>query len=417
MLASLRLTRPVIGWALYDAAVSFLMANGALYLPTWLVVENGIPGWALNAAIAGSTLLSLIIGPALGALADRRQRPVAYLKLASLCMVAVPVGLWVVVAAGTERPLAGWLGLAGLFVIFVAAQLGYVFYSSLLRKLRRVGDFAAASGVGVASSWLGAIIGLMVVLPFVDGYWNPEASGPAASFLPASFGFGIISLIAFALMPNDSQLREKDHPASQSDSAPALWSRITTGGQFGWFLCAFSLFMDAILTVQNNLSVYFEKTNGFGSNEVAVLFMTLFAASAVGGLGSIKILENLPAAALLRSLLPLWVLALLGFGVASGFPANLALLTICGILFGATSNAFRVEFLRFVPGSQSGKYFGVYTSFERTASLLGPAVWAAVIFLSNGSEIYRYRAAMVTMTVFIILSCLALQMMKRSRGD
>ena len=404
--------RHILGWCLFDFAGTFLMANGGLYFASWLVVENGIGDLALNVTFAVSTVAVLVLAPLVGALSDRVRRPVLFLKVSAALMLAVPLMLYAFAHYGVAVQEHRDLYLLGaLLLILSAYQFASVFYNSILKSLTDRATATKVSGWGITANWLGAIVGVLTVLPFVEGMVPGVAAGKAASFLPSALGFALFAGLSFMLMPGDKRL--EDRPHDDQSRALSVLSLIRSGGTLLWFLVAFALFMDAILTIQNNLPIYLERALGFPAGETAVLFLALFGAAAGGGLLSIPLIRAFGALRCLQLTIALWTALLIAMSMTSGWSLYLAWFAAAGLLFGIVTNAARVLFLGLVPAGRAGEYFGVYNAFERTASIIGPLAWGTLVtgFASSGMDV-RYRIALGAMSVFTALALLVLLRIK-----
>ena len=202
-----RLTgRHLIGWCLVDFSCSLLMANGGIYFAAWLVVDNNVPGIWLNLTFILNTVAVLILAPIVGTLADRLQRPILLLGGAASVMFLSTVGLYIVVHVVSAPTRKAVLALVTLWVILCAYQFAMVFYNSILKRLLSHGATTALSGLGVAAGWLGAVIGVLYVLPFVSGLIPFVPGGRGEAFLPSALGFAALMMAAFLLMPSDRDL-------------------------------------------------------------------------------------------------------------------------------------------------------------------------------------------------------------------
>jgi len=64
----------------------------------------------------------------------------------------------------------------------------------------------------------------------------------------------------------------------------------------------------------------------------------------------------------------------------------------------------RAAFLSIIPNGESGKYFGLYSSFERFSTILGPALWLSVASICSELGPSRYRISMLVMGLLVVLS-------------
>jgi len=69
-----------------------------------------------------------------------------------------------------------------------------VFYNALLPDVSPAGRRGLASGVGIGAGYLGNVLGVLLIKPFVD------AGGRSAAFLPAALAFFAFALPCFLLV-------------------------------------------------------------------------------------------------------------------------------------------------------------------------------------------------------------------------
>src|SRR5215213_1247565 len=84
----------VWAWVLYDFANTvFSVSILTVFFPLWVHQQIGHGAWLVNLATAVSALLVFFTVPALGAMADLRQRRVPYLVVLTVVSVLFTAGL------------------------------------------------------------------------------------------------------------------------------------------------------------------------------------------------------------------------------------------------------------------------------------------------------------------------------------
>src|ERR671915_90548 len=156
----------VFSWILYDFSNTiFSVTILSFYFPLWVEEQVGSGGLfsgagLVNSATAVSALFVVLTAPVLGAVADLRQRRVSYLILLTIIAVALTAALDV--AGGVVVGVA----------LFVAADLTYqsalVFYNALLPGVAAGRGAGKISGYGTAAGYVGTILALLVLTPFVS---------------------------------------------------------------------------------------------------------------------------------------------------------------------------------------------------------------------------------------------------------
>jgi UMF1 family MFS transporter len=93
------------------------------------------------------------------------------------------------------------------------------------------------------------------------------------------------------------------------------------------------------------------------------------------------------------------------------------LFAIVGFLFGALGNVMRACFLLLLPPDRIGQYFGLFASFQRFSTLVGPLVWILVALGFHNRGVDAYRASMLSMAVLIGISLFFLKKVDDNSGQ
>ena len=395
-----------LAWYLFAFAGSILVFNGGLYFPQWLIVDNHAADTWYNGSLVFTTLLLLLSAPALGRLSDRRLGRLLFLRITAGAMFAGTVMLF-----GADQFIRShdWrvvTALAGFVLTLYSYQLSLVFHNALLGRVATVETYAKVSANGVASSLLGGIIGIVAVLPFVEGSVFHLSAGRGQAFLPSALMFGLLVLPSLLFMPDEIR-----PSLGVSESLDPLHTRIWRDivavrrqKQLFGFLIAYLIYSDVVLTIEDNASIYLEKVMGFTDSEKAVLYLLLLIGAGLGAWLSAFVCRRMRYDRLLMCILAGWLVSL-GVLIAASNALVFYVMFFCvGMLFGALLNVSRIIYMRLVPADKRGELFGVYSVFERSASVVGPVVWSAPLVLLVGLGTVRYRVSMLLMAVLIGIS-------------
>jgi MFS transporter, UMF1 family len=80
-----------------------------------------------------------------------------------------------------------------------------------------------------------------------------------------------------------------------------------------------------------------------------------------------------------------------------------------GFLFGATWSVTRAVMLHLSPKESLNHAFSYYTLSERFSTFAGPLSWGLITSLMIHQGPIRYRIALISMTVFIIIGIIAVR--------
>ena len=151
----------VLAWSLYElGATSFAMNLLSLHLP--LDIAGRVPRGSEKFSLAFGLSMAVVAlaAPFLGHLADRagKRRFLVPFVLAGVVLTAL------VAAPGPVPRVLVFFALAN-----IAFQCAYVFYNALLPDVSDDSNSGRVSGFGVAAGYIGSLLGMFLVLPFVSG--------------------------------------------------------------------------------------------------------------------------------------------------------------------------------------------------------------------------------------------------------
>ena len=366
------LSRPVLGWVLYDFANTiFSYVVLTRYFTEWIVIERARPDWYVGLMSATTSLALVACLPVLGALSDRlgRHKPLL------LALTSVSVGATALLAA-VDGVLAA-LMVAGVAIFaFNAAEAQY---HPLLASVAPPERRARISGLGVGVGYLGALVALLALGRYVPDGENQHA------FLPTAALFGLFALPCLLWVRERPRARAA-RPAGGVVHAPlgdlARSVRHAREAPYGRFLVARFLYYDALATVIGFMTVYARRTGDFSSAQLDALLglSTLFAVA--GAILAGVLAERLgPKPVLLGT-----VTSVAGVLLVTGVTGAGELLWVAGPVVGAAlgsaTAADRVLMLRLLPPERRGEGFGLYALVGRVSSGFGPLVlWSGTIWL------------------------------------
>jgi UMF1 family MFS transporter len=171
-------------WALYDLANTIFSMNiASLYFVLWITVDKNCPEFYYGLAFCSSVFLAALFSPILGEISDRLKRRVPFLTSFSLgCIVFTAL-------LGLTKEV-----FVALF-FFAAAnfcyQLAGVAYNSLLPQVSIPQNLGRTSGLGVSLGYIGTLLGMHLVRPFLN------LGGKQATFIPTAVLFLLFALPAF----------------------------------------------------------------------------------------------------------------------------------------------------------------------------------------------------------------------------
>lgn len=389
--------KAVAGWVIYDFANTIFSMNiVTMYFAQWVVVDNKMEDIYYSLSYAASMFLVAITMPALGAISDARGKRVPFLLiLTSGCILATLV---MGVSSNVITEVASRVCIA--LILFALANYcyegGLVFYNALLPDVSTRDSMGRVSGWGVATGYLGAIIGLLLVKPFVEGHMFGfrlplGQGGRQDAFVPTAVFFLLFSLPIFLwVRERTPRVREK---IKIKEAFRRVWEGIAGTRKFPGvlkFLLAYYFFSDAIATVSVFMAVYAQVVMGF-PDSIKIWFFIVATSFAVIGSFSCGYVTDLigPKKTLVFVVLG-WITSLL----VVMFTANRTIFWIMGpligICLGSTWTASRPLLAGLVPRKTLGQFFGLYALSGKVAAVLGPILWGtAVLYFKADNPIVQ----------------------------
>jgi len=371
----------VVYWLLYDFANSIVVVVFFLYFTQWLVIDQGISDFWYNMIFAGSTILLLVSGPICGAIADKKQNNLTYLRWATVVLFLFTLLSGLTALFSNSIPHAGFIAsVCYLFTLFFY-QFSFTFYNPLLVHLASEEKQGRLSGYGQAANWLGQIVGILLSLPLLNHVTIFGTSGRVIPIIPAAILFFLLALpmLLFFKEPAEGRISQQRTSYRQEmrlyfQNLKALW--LIPG--VGMFLLGFFFFNDAILTAENNFPIYLEKVFYINDSQKSILLLGILVTSVIGSLIGGWVTDKIGGKKALLSVLISWLILFPLLGLQSIFKTFVGLTIVMGLLYGATWSIARAVLARLIPKDKLNHGFSYYTLAERFANVTGPLTWGIV---------------------------------------
>ncbi len=380
--------KDVLGWSLYDFANTIFSMNIiSLYLKRYIVEDLGYDDRYYDIPYAVSMIFAAALLPALGAVSDYSTKKKLFVFLFTITCCA---------ATGLLSLVPGSF-VIGTILLFVIANFAYEaaqpFYNALLYSVAAGRQARFVSGFGVAFGYIGSVVGMAVVLPFVTGDLFGieipfiEGGGKEAAFLPTALLFILFSIPLFTFV-REAPVQKAGQITMRQGYREVVTSLKQTKKYPGVlrFLVSDYFFEDAVTTVIINIGLYCSIVLGMAEAEIT-FFLIISTISAVVGsfvLGFIARRWHLKP--LLALIVGGWVVALLVFVFAESMTIIWILGSMVGILLGGLWTTSRPMLGELVPRDELGRFFGLFSLSGRAAAIVGPLVWTAVVYLFNAER-------------------------------
>jgi UMF1 family MFS transporter len=389
-------------WALYDFADTIFSMNIiTMYFAQWIIVDSGKEDIYYSGSYALSMFLVAITMPVLGAISDAKgKRKPFLLTLTSGCIFAtILIGLISNNVVDTNTKIL--LALAFFVVANFCYQGGLVFYNALLPEVSTKDNIGKVSGLGVSLGYVGAVVGLLLVKPFVQGSLFgikiplTNNGGREKAFIPTALFFLLFSLPLFFWVKEKLSERLDPEKVKIRLAFQRLWEGISHTQKYPGvlrFLIANFFLAEAIATVTIFMAVYAQLVMGF-PDSVKIWFFILSTTSAVIGSFICGYVTDFigPKKTLLFVIIG-WVLSLSVVMVIADKTVFWIMGSLIGIFLGSTWTASRPLLTSLAPKEVLGQFFGLYSLSGKAAAILGPIIWGAVILYFKADKIIVQNA-------------------------
>ena len=392
-------------WSLFDFANSIVLISFYLYFAQWLVIELNVPDLWFNVLFVVSTLMLLFTAPVAGSIADKKGVRMPYLKIATACSF-ITLLIFAFVALFSQPNLTTVLLTLGLGLLTnYFYQLAFTFYNPMLHDIAPPKLWGTISGIGQFANWAGAIVGILVSLPFVTGViYLFGNSGRAQTFLPSAVLFLLAVLPMLLLFKERTKPRRvtvdlREEYRNFWRSFTDLWKKPGMAS----FLLGYLFLNDAVITATGNYTLYLERVFHAPDQTKSFLYLLILIAAAVGApilgwfadkygqkktilLIGIGWLAVLPIAALITDLRYFTFVS-----IAAGF------------LFGGVWTVTRAIMSGLSPENRLNESFSYYGLAERFATFIGPLSWGLITYFLIDYGDLRYRVALFAMAAFVLI--------------
>lgn len=379
----------VFSWGIYDFANTIYSMNIiTMYFAQWVIVDNHKEDIWYSVSYALSMLLVALVMPVLGAISDSSGRRKPFLLILTLGCVVGTFCIGLISNNVAQVDLRVYLALIFFVVTNFSYEGGLVFYNALLPQVSTPKNIGRVSGLGVALGYMGAIVGLLLVKPFVEGNLFglklPLVSGPGRekAFIPTALFFLFFSLPIFLWVKERIEPRADKLKTGVKQAFKRVWEGLTKTKKYPGvlrFLIADYFFEDAIATVIIFMAVYAQVVMGM-EDEVKIWFFILSTTSAVGGSFLAGFFSDLVGPKkTLFFVVSGWIISLCVVMFTSDHTIFWIVGSCIGIFLGSTWTASRPLLMSLVPKEMVGEFFGLYSLSGRAAAIIGPLLWGGAV--------------------------------------
>ncbi len=375
---TLKFNKNIWGWAIYDFANTIFSMNIiTLYFAPWLIIDKGIEDIWYSITFSGAMFLGAITMPPFGTMADASGNKKKYLTYLTLVCILFTFFIGLV----SNLRISSQILLALLFyaVAVFCYEGSLVFYNALLTDIAPARKIGQISGLGVSLGYVGSVVGMLLVLPFVQGKIF-TGTGKQQAFIPTAVFFLLFSLPTFIWVKEKfSGHRTK---IKLKKSFQEVWDGLVNTKRYPGvlrFLISNFFFGDAIATTILFMAVYAQLVMGFSETAKTGLFLVSTTSAALGSIICGWVCDKIGAKKTLAVVILGWFFSLT-IVIFTTDPIWFWIMgSVIGILLGSTWTSSRPLLASLVPHSKMGQFFSLYSLSGRAAAIMGPLIWGTVV--------------------------------------
>ena len=410
--------REVFGWAMYDFANSgyTTVVLTAVFNAYFVGVVAGGAAWATLAwtsTLAFSSLLVMLLMPAIGAHADLHGAKKRLLVLTTVGCVASTVALaW----AGPDTL---WLAVAAVVLSSFCYAVGESLIAAFLPELSRRESLGRVSGWGWSFGYFGGMLTLGLGLGYV--LWAQGQGLPATHFVPVTMLL-TAAVYALASLPTFVLLRERaqPQPAGTAGSGVAeslarlrrTWREARRYEDFAWLMACAVAYQAGISVVIALAAVYAAEVLGFKQVDTMLLVFLVNIAAAAGAFVFGNWQDRIGHRRALALTLAGWIVMTLLAAAATGPALFWVAAVVAGLCMGSSQSAGRAMAGLLSPPDRLAEFYGLWTFAVRLSAIVGPLTYGVVTWVTGGN----HRIAIMSTGLFFAVGWILLARVDVERG-
>jgi len=384
----------VFSWGMYDFANNiFAMNIISLYFALWVTVDKSGHDIFYSFSLAASMIASALAAPIVGIISDKLQRRMIFVIGFTLLSVIFTAFI------GLIDSLV--LGLLFFGIANFGYQIAATVYNALLPQIATKKTIGRISGYGKMLGYIGAIVGLILVRPFVD------RGGRQWAFIPSAGFFLLFSLPCFIFIKEKATLKLRDKTGIGRGIFKMLKEALAEMQRqkaLLFFLLAVFMAMNAISAIMVFMSVYVNKVVGLVDREINTFLMVSTLVAIFGCFFSGFITDRIGAKKTLCAILGLWCLTLIIASLAKSKLVFWFVGPLAGVVLGSTWVSSRALVVDLAPANMVAQIFGFFSLISAISAISGVLIWGGLVWSLGSLGVVKYRITCMSLVLFFLAS-------------
>ncbi len=403
--------KEIFSWCMFDFANSsyitvVITTLYSTFFVSYIVIgKKGDFFWAI--ATAAGNLLTVIIGPVLGAISDFKASKKRYLIITSILCIFATMLLYF--------PGKGDIFFSMLLVSvsYMAFALTENFISSFLPEISSKKNMGKISGYAWALGYIGGVISLIISIFIIKKFGNVQ--GVKISMLFIGVFFFLSALPSFINLKERSM--KKALPKGKKILKAAFSDLIETfknarkNKNLLVFLLSFFFFSCGIAIVFTFSAIYAKQELGFKMSELMLLIIGVNLLASVGAFIFGYIQDKIGAKLTVIITLIIWCAVILGITLTTGKTAFFAIGIFVGLSLGSTQSASRAMIGLLTKDGRFGEDYGLWGLSGKFAAIIGSLSFGLLVYLTNSR-----RLAVLATLIFFVLGLIILFFVKINKN-
>lgn len=403
------LTKDVFNWSLFDFAnssfativVAFVYA---IYFKKVVALNQPIADFYWSTAINISMILVAFLSPVLGAASDFYGNKKKYLIFFTFLCIA---GTGLLYFVGEGMILWG-------IILFILANIGFQaglgFYDAFIKEIASFENYNRVSSLGYAVGYLGSLAALAAVIVLKEE--------PRNTFIACAVLFFLFSLPFFLFVKE----KKPNHAIGGAGAVNFIsiglkrtaetLKHIKQYKNIRLFLISYFLYIDGVNTIIFFSANYAQTTLNFDIPDLILFFIIVQVTALIGSFLFGKIADKKGTKNTLMFIILSWVVLTLLVFFANDKTTFLIIGAFAGTFLGSSQALSRSFMGSLTPDEKKTEFFGFYSLFEKTSTILGPLAFGLVSWLTGNQ-----RYAVASIIVFFIFGYILFRKVNEQKSE